>query len=113
MALREMGFEVFTLEDVYGMKKVPDPRWLRRSANEGWVCLTKDELGPWRSVICESRARVFRIARSANNAGLMIAYLQTTIGKIEHRSRQPGPFIYRVDEKDLERVFPTHALPCP
>jgi len=49
---------------------------------------------------------MFRIGRSAKNAEAQIRYLRNNIHRIEQRCRKPGPFIYRVDEKGIEKVFP-------
>lgn len=108
--LRDLGYTTHTLADVYGpqrAERVKDPRWIRRSANEGWVGVTRDDLRPWRGVIVEARARIFRIGRAAKNTDLQAKWIMNNINRIVQRARKPGPWMYVVRENTLESI----ALP--
>ena len=106
--LNARGFDAYSLADLYGERKaqyVPDPRWIRRSANEGWVGLTRDELWPWRTIIREHRARIFRVARAAKNSRQQCEFLWDNLSRIELYARKPGPYICRVDAGSLALVW--------
>ena len=103
--LRDLGYTTYMLADIYGGKrseKVKDPSWIRRSANEGWIGITRDHLRPWRGVIIGSHARIFRIGRAAGNAPTQCAWLRTNIHRMVQRARHPGPWLYVVRENSIE-----------
>lgn len=105
--LRDLGYTTYTLADVYGSQgaeRVKDPRWIRRSANEGWIGVTRDDLRPWRGVIVEARARIFRIGRAAKNTDLQTRWIMININRMVQRARKQGPWMYVVREKTLESV---------
>jgi hypothetical protein len=108
-AIRTLGYDCLGIGEVYGKQKaqyVADPRWLRRCSNEQWIVVTRDYLAPWHRVIDECESRIFRVARSAGSAPEQVRYVENNINKIVARSRKPGPYIYRVDRDDLEKVYP-------
>jgi hypothetical protein len=49
---------------------------------------------------------VFRVAASAKTAEEQIRNLKNNINWIEQRAQKPGPFIDRVDERGVRRVYP-------
>jgi hypothetical protein len=115
-AIRDAGYPVQTIHEVYGSRKaqwVQDPRWIRRCANEQWVAITRDYLTIWRGVICEDAVRIFRVARSAETEDEQAEYVAENMAKITRLARKPGPYVYRIDRNDVEKVFPTEAVPCP
>lgn len=111
-ALRSWGYTARTVWDVYGIEReqtLDDEVWIRDSAVSGWVCLTWDYLRSprrLRPAIAESRAKVFRIGREANNAATQVAWLQTNIHRIIQRSRRDGGWIWVVRERRIEPYWP-------
>ena len=115
-ALRDLGYECQSIYDVYGLQQaqyVDDPDWIRRCAVEQWIAITRDYLRLWRHVICEDHVRIFRVARSAETEDEQVEYVRMNIGKIVQRARHRGPYVYRVDPKDVKLYFPTAEVPCP
>lgn len=109
--LRDMGLVVHTMYEVYGAaieQSKEDPDWISDASTRGWVILSRDKLRRKgeRPAIVASRARVFRVARAAKNANEQVRYIRNNIAVILRRSKQEGPFIYRIDENDVEKVFP-------
>jgi hypothetical protein len=95
------------LADVYGVKEaenVDDPTWIKRAAGEGWVVVTKDELRPWRRVIVESGARIFRIGRAAKDSDTQGKWVTTHINRMVQKCKRGGPWFWVVREKKLEAV---------
>lgn len=109
-AIRDLGYTVHAMFEVYPEteESEKDPDWIREQSELGRVLLCRDYLRHpgEREAVEEHRARMFRVGRSAKNAEGQIRYIQNNINRIEQRSRKPGPYIYRVDEKRIEKVFP-------
>jgi hypothetical protein len=110
-ALKEMGFVVHTLFDVYGKdaeQGTKDPEWIKDCGTRGWVALCRDKLRHpgERTTIERYGTRVFSIGRSARNADRQIDYLRANINRIVKQARKPGPYIYRVDRDRIERLWP-------
>lgn len=103
-----MGFRVHTLWDVYGPQReqaLGDDEWISDSATNGWICLTRDELRIHRETILRSGARIFRLGRGARTAADQIAWIRTNLGRIERAARRPGPYVYVIRERAIERVL--------
>lgn len=52
-ALRDLGFVVHTLADVYGERRaqgILDSEWIERAGHENWAILTKDDRIRYRRV---------------------------------------------------------------
>ena len=110
-ALRGMGFEVVTLWEAYGPaieQRLDDDVWIVEQAEAGRILLTRDRLRlpRHRDAILRSGARVFRVARGAQNVELQIAWVTTNVHRIIQRSRKGGPFIDVILEKTVERDWP-------
>jgi len=110
-ALRVLGFEVVTLWEAYRSaieQRLDDDVWIVEQAEAGRILLTRDRLRlpRHRDAILRSGARVFRVARGAQNVELQIAWVTTNIHRIIQRSRRGGPFIDVVLEKTVERDWP-------
>jgi hypothetical protein len=106
-----MGLEVMTLWEAYGPaieQRLDDDVWIVEQAEAGRILLTRDRLRlpRHRDAILRSGARVFRVARGAQNVELKIAWVITNIHRIIQRSRRGGPFIDVVLEKTVERDWP-------
>ena len=108
--MRDLGFVVHPIFEVYTEEQlVKDPEWIADSARNGWVCLCRDKLRhkAERDSVERHKGRIFRVAKVAINAELQIQFIQTNIHKIVRQAHKPGPYIYRIDRKDIERVWPS------
>lgn len=113
-ALREQGHEVKTLFEVYGREAeqgTQDPEWIKDCVANGWVALTRDKLRHpgERELIVAHGAKVFRVAKKARTGPDQIRFVLSNLNRIVQRSRKPGPFIYRIDEKRVTRIWPRPA----
>lgn len=112
-ALRDLGFVVHTLADIYGERRaqeVEDQEWIERAGREGWVVLTKDDRIRYRKVerdaFVAAKLRVFCLTTAKLRANEQTARFVNNINRILQRLRKPGPYIYGVYEKRLERIWP-------
>ncbi len=110
-ALRKRGYEVLPMADVYtGGKdeRVPDDDWILRADSEGWIALTKDYsiIRDHIETLATTSLRVF----SLNNANLtgqqMAERFDHHLNRIVQRATKPGPYLYVVGSKGLERRWP-------
>lgn len=113
-ALRGLGFVVHTLADVYGERRaqeIADRQWIERAGRENWVVLTKDDRIRYRRVERDAfvavNLRVFCLTTAKLRGEEQTARFVNNINRIVQRSRKPGPYIYGVYEKRLDRIWPT------
>jgi uncharacterized protein with PIN domain len=112
-ALRGLGFVVHTLADVYGERRaqeVADIEWIELAGHENWVILTKDDRIRYRRVEKEAfiaaNLRVFCLTTAKLRGDEQTARFVNNINRILQRSGKPGPYIYGVYEKRLDRIWP-------
>lgn len=112
-ALRTLGFVVHTLADVYGERRaqeVEDQEWIERAGREGWVVLTKDDRIRYRDVerdaFVAANLRVFCLTSRGLRKEEQTARFVDNINRIVQRSRRPGPYIFGVYPKRLQRIWP-------
>lgn len=110
-AIRQRGYTALPMADVYGGgedERVPDDDWILRADAEGWVALTKDYsiVRDHIETLKETGLRVFAL----NNANLtgpqMVERIDTHLNRIVQRASKPGPYLYVVGSKGLERRWP-------
>ncbi|MPZ69906.1 MAG: hypothetical protein GEU71_10295 [Actinobacteria bacterium] len=112
-ALRDLGFVVHTLADVYGERRaqeIADREWIERAGQETWVVLTKDDRIRYRRVerdaFVAANLRVFCLTTAKLRGEDQTARFVNNINRILQRSRKSGPYIYGVYEKRLGRIWP-------
>lgn len=112
-ALRDLGFVVHTLADVYGERRaqeIADREWIERAGQENWVVLTKDDRIRYRRVerdaFVAANLRVFCLTTAKLRGEDQTARFVNNINRILQRSRKSGPYIYGVYEKRLGRIWP-------
>lgn len=110
--LREAGFELVTLDDLYGRREAEekkDEEWLEDAGKKGLVVLTKDrrikQKPAERAMILECNVRCFCVTKSKNLnadelADLFIMHKET----IYDACAEPGPFFYAVRSDKIERL---------
>ena len=110
-ALRDRGYEVFAMVDVYSNgedQRLPDEDWMIRAATEGWVALTKDYsiIRDHLDTLASTTLRVF----SLNNANLtgqeMAERFTRHLNRIVQQAAKPGPYLYVIGSRGLERRWP-------
>lgn len=113
VALREAGYVVRTLRELYGenvAQSLPDVVWIARSAEEGWVCFSKDKKFRQNQSVeqraaIEHRARVFVLPRAYMTEAQQIERFVRNRFRIALRSNQPGPRVWRVDENRVSHRY--------
>ena len=111
-ALRQEGLTVQTLSERYPETEefVEDEFWIREVTDAGLIILMKDDRirrkPREQQAILDSGARAF-VVTNANLTGEQLAALFVdNRHRIIRRSRHPGPYIYGVYPRRLEKLFP-------
>lgn len=106
--LRAAELRLVTLAEHYGIpadQKVRDAEWLQLVGERGWVALMKDSKVRFnraeREAVKRYAVRCFCIPRQDLTAQQMADRFLHNLGAMEAACREPGPFIYAVDERRL------------
>ncbi len=109
--LRDSGLRLVTLSEHYGIPSdgdVPDVDWLELAGTEGWAVLMKDARIRGRAVEREAvqafGVRCFCITRQGLTAAQMVERHLNHLDAIAAACQEPGPFIYAVQERRIERL---------
>lgn len=112
-ALRGIGLAVHTLASVYGEERaqeVTDETWIELAGQRDWVVLTKDDRirrrPAEREAFVRAGLRVFCLTQRHLKAEEQTHRFVSNINRILQRARRPGPYIYGVYERRLERIWP-------
>ncbi len=108
-----MGYTVHTLAEVYGERRaqeLEDEEWIEHAGRENWVVLTKDDRIRYRhaerDAFVAAGLRVFCLTTGKLRAEQQTARFVNNINRIVRQARNPGPYIYAVYEKRVERIWP-------
>ncbi len=109
--LRDSGLRLVTLAEHYGIpsdEDVSDVDWLELAGTEGWAVLMKDARIRGRAVEREAvqafGVRCFCITRQDLTAAQMVERHLNHLDAIAAARQEPGPFIYAVQERRIERL---------
>ena len=109
--LRDSGLRLVTLAEHYGIpsdEDVSDVDWLELAGTEGWAVLMKDARIRGRAVEREAvqafGVRCFCITRQDLTAAQMVERHLNHLDAIVAACQEPGPFIYAVQERRIERL---------
>jgi hypothetical protein len=109
--LREVGLELVTLAEHYGMpadEKVEDVTWLADTATRGWAVLGKDERirrrPAERAAIRHHGARCFYFTRGDLPAAVYAERILANLEAIALACSEDGPFIYIIHPNRIERM---------
>ena len=109
--LRDSGLRLVTLAEHYGIpsdEDVSDVDWLELAGTEGWAELMKDARIRGRAVEREAvqafGVRCFCITRQDLTAAQMVERHLNHLDAIAAARQEPGPFIYAVQERRIERL---------
>lgn len=111
-ALRAAGWDIRTHAEVFGKRDevVADAEWLERCGRQGWVALTKDRRIRYRpaevAVIRRHGVRAFVIPRGSLTAAEQASRFVANAARIAAACEAPGPFVYAVHERRIERLYP-------
>ncbi|MCY4163395.1 MAG: hypothetical protein OXE93_04175 [bacterium] len=106
-AIRTRGYVALPMAEVYpggADQHTPDPEWILKANQEGWVALTKDYslARDHRDVLAGTTLRVFAY-NNANLAGSdMVDRLETNFNRILQRAAKPGPYVYLIGRNTLK-----------
>ena len=109
--LRDAGLRLITLAEHYGIpedEEVTDVEWLELAGRNGWAVLLKDarirNRTVERQVVQRFEVRCFCITRQDLTAAQMAQRYLDQLDAITEASAEPGPFIYAVQERRIERL---------
>jgi hypothetical protein len=108
--LRDRGFDVRTIWDVYGNQadNLDDDVWLRDSGRNGWIALTWDLLRKreWRDVIAAEKTKVFRWEKKMSHPAQKLAVFDANVHRMLHRASRTGGWIDVFRENTIDRYWP-------
>ncbi|HEX9993036.1 MAG TPA: hypothetical protein VGB14_08935 [Acidimicrobiales bacterium] len=111
--LRDAGLRLTTLAEHYGVpadESVGDEEWLELAGARGWVVFMKDARVRYRpaerEAVLRHRVRCFCLTSQSLPAAEMAARFVTNLPRITAACRRPGPFLYAVHPRRLERLLP-------
>lgn len=111
-ALRGEGLAVQTLAERYPETEefIADDVWIREVTADGLVILMKDDRirrkPREQEAILESEARAFVVTNARLTGGRLAELFVANRHRIIQRARHPGPYIFGVYARRLERLFP-------
>ncbi len=111
-AVRARGVVVHAEIEIFGRvaEGVPDTEWLERAGREGWIVFTKDTRLRYRvdevAALVRHRVRVFVLTAGNLGASEQAARFVNNLNRIRRVSRRPGPYVYAVHARGLERLWP-------
>jgi hypothetical protein len=112
-SLRDVGFVVHTLADVYGeegAQTVSDEEWIAHAGKTGLVVLTKDEAIRRRpaelDAVDRHEVRMFCLPNAQLRGDEQRDRFLNNIDRIVQRSTRPGPWICGVYEDHVAQVWP-------
>lgn len=111
--LREAGFDVVTLADVYGedqAQQTDDPVWLAYAGERDLVVLGADDRIRYRAeernAMAGGMLRSFTITNASLKAETAAGWYVTHRHRILQRCRKPGPYVYGVYADRLDKLWP-------
>ena len=112
-ALRACGLTVHTMASVYGeeaAQRLRDEVWLRDVGERGWVVLMKDDAirrrPSEREALIEAGVRAFCLTNAQLRGAEQAARFVENRHRILRQARKPGPYIYGVYERRIQRLWP-------
>lgn len=87
---------------------VGDDQWIRFVANEGWIALTKDAsiISAHTETLESTSIRLFALPNSNLTGPQMAERFSANLHRIVQRARKPGPYVYVVQSRGIERRWP-------
>lgn len=99
--------------DVYGETRaaeVPDEEWLSLAGKSGWIVHMKDKRIRYRAVeknaLVSAEVRAFCLTNGNLRGGQQREWIQANLGAIVRTAERPGPYIYGIYEKRIDRIYP-------
>jgi hypothetical protein len=111
-ALRAQGVVVHTLWSVYGAaveQELDDEVWATDAGTRGWFVLSADKRLRYTvgtRLLVAHRVGVFQLARGTLPGRIQVRWYLDNLKAIRSACDVPGPFIYTVHERHIERVWP-------
>ena len=109
--LRAAGLRLITLAEHYGVpadEGVEDGEWLELVGRRGWVAMLKDsQIRHWRverEAVIAHQVRCFSLSRQDLTAVEMANRFLHNLDAITAACATPGPFIYAVHRRRIERL---------
>ena len=89
-------------------QSLPDPEWIRRADQEGWIAISKDNAlrRDHADILAETTLRLFLIPSSSLTGADMVKRLNDNWATILRRAATNGPYAYAILPNRLERRWP-------
>lgn len=111
--LRAAGLTIVTMREYYGEAagaQVADVDWIAMAAQQDWVMFHKDanirRRADERQAVADHGGRMFCITNASITGAQMLERYLTSLAAISRAASRPGPYIYGVDEKKINRLYP-------
>ncbi len=107
-AIHDQGYKALRMSDIYpdgSDQHIPDPYWMKLADKNNWVVLTKDYslMRDHSDILATSSLRIFAF-NNANISGTeLVNRLKFNFNRILQRVAKPGPYVYVIASKGLER----------
>lgn len=109
--LRAAGLRLVTLAERYGVpgdESIRDEEWLELAGTMGWVVFMKDTRIRYneaeRAAVAAHRVQAFCLSNQNLAATDMADRFLDNLDAIEEAATEPGPFIYAVHQRRIERL---------
>lgn len=112
---RDAGYEIRVMADVYpdgADQRIADDEWIGRASAEGWIAVTKDAaiIRHHEAALSASNLVVFCLPNANLTGEQMAERFRAHLNRIIQRARQPGPAVWVVQAKGLERRWLSVAM---
>jgi hypothetical protein len=116
-ALRAAGLTIHTMAAVYGEQigqRLLDETWLLDVGQRGWVVLMKDDAirrrPAERDALIAGGVRAFCLTNAQLKGEEQARRFVANLGRILRQAGRPGPYIYGVYERRIDRLWPREGL---
>ena len=110
-AIRSQGYEALPMADVYPDgrdQRLPDPEWMRRADQEGWVAISKDRDIPraHADTLAATTLRLFLFPNPNVSGAELVRRLMDNWDTVLRRAATNGPYAYVIHPRSLVRRWP-------
>jgi hypothetical protein len=102
---------VRTLDDVFGLRPVPDLEWMATADEAGWIVVCKDDRirrHPAERNLLASTLRVYCLMNGNLTGDQQVSRFQAVHGAMVGQALEPGPWMYGVYSGRIEalKIYP-------
>lgn len=107
---RAAGYTTRTIDDVFGMRPVPDIEWIRFADDHDWVVACKDDRIRYNQLekhaLYMSRLRLLCLTSGQLKSAVQAEYFRSNLGRFAKLWQSDGhrPWVYAVRKDSIERL---------